>query len=81
MLWTKPCSFVITIGLDFHHQLKGAVLDAVDEEEMIQNAIKGLRLPSVNEEIVALFDISVFGNCKKGLIFTESGFYASRMVM
>lgn len=31
MLWTKPCSFVIIIGLDFHHQLKGAVLDAVDE--------------------------------------------------
>ena len=47
-------------------------------DKMIRNAFQGLKLPTFYDEILALFDISILGNCKSGLVFLKSGFFTSR---
>lgn len=47
-------------------------------DEMIGNMLKGLKLPLFYDDILALFDISIWGKCKRGLVFIKNGFYTSR---
>lgn len=42
--------------------------------KMIENAIRSFSLP-MNEQVIAMFDFSLFNNGKEGLLITENGLY------